>query len=54
MNEIVNFAECATIINNIFNMFLKVRIYNNVQLSFLITIILIIGFLIHSLANKEP
>ena len=54
MNEIINFAECATIINNIFNTFLKVRIYNDIQLSFIITICLIIGFLIHSLANKEP
>lgn len=54
MNEIINFADCATIINNILNMFLTVRIYNDVKLSFVISICLVIGFLIHSLANKEP
>lgn len=53
MDIIVNFSECAEIINNIFNTILDIQVIQGVSLAMVITLTIIIGYVIHGLGNKN-
>ena len=54
MSDVANLVDVGTIINTVFNLFLNLRFSGGVTVAMLITVCLCVGFVIHSLANKEP